>query len=620
MPTVVRAVSATSSSSIDRSPLKQQEAESDVMYERFCQWLDNPTQTFEELAQQCGIRADSLGRHSRNYLWKERLALSGKLKNSKGKRLAEAKLPAPPEPIERGLIQFALEYLPAIAPDFQLDSLMEMFLIELEKWVEGEHNFLQISPHPRSGKSLAACAAMAYSYLRYPTRHQILISASGRLSAIANQRLRTLIEIALPEGFELAKDSRSKLAFSGNWLGAGLQYAASRGGQLMGLTGNRILCDDLVSSTQEVESPEVMAQAMRTMTTDLFTRLTNDSYGKGSGLCFIAQRISNTDLVAEMIARERKNEELGLKTTPWRCLVSPFLNPTLEEKVRILESYPDAWTVVWPRFGDVGQPVCNRFTVEFGETLRANMSERDWTSMYELRTDVEDYCPWRRTYLQELEEEDIRISQTFIAVDLNMAGGDRKSDKSALAVGGIQDGNVVILGLHYLQGGLEEQMDQIDTYANSYNAMVVYVEKAAAGHAVLNSMGNFIGDRAYNVRPISHKGKNKGQRLNDVLGPASSGKFFIRKGLELTPVLHEQLKLIAITKGKTKRNDDVGDVVVHLLTAGWYQHVKSGYGQGAVTWGQGIGSGMTECSWGYGRPVPRIGIDGVERYSIPGFA
>ena len=39
----------------------------------------------------------------------------------------------------------------------------------------------------------------------------------------------------------------------------------------MGLTGNRILCDDLVSSTQEVESPEVMAQAMRTMTTDLFT-------------------------------------------------------------------------------------------------------------------------------------------------------------------------------------------------------------------------------------------------------------------------------------------------------------------------------------------------------------
>ena len=84
--------------------------------------------------------------------------------------------------------------------------------------------------------------------------------------------------------------------------------------------------------------------------------------------------------------------------------------------------------------------------------------------------------------------------------------------------------------------------------------------------------------------------------------------------------MHEQLKLIAITKCKTKRNDDVGDVVVHLLTAGWYQHVKSGYGQSSVTWGQEIGTGMTECSWGYGRPVPRVGIEGVERYVLPGFS
>jgi len=166
-------------------------------------------------------------------------------------------------------------------------------------------------------------------------------------------------------------------------------------------------------------------------------------------------------------------------------------------------------------------------------------------------------------------------------------------------------------------------MDQIDTYANSYNAMVVYVEKAAAGHAVLHSMGNMIGDRAYNLRPISHKGKNKGQRLNDVLGPGSAGKFFIRKGLELTPVMHEQLKLIATTKGKTKRNDDVGDVVVHLLTAGWYQHVKSGYGQSSVTWRHGAGcAGTTQCVWGRGAVdswESRRGIDGVQRYSIPGF-
>lgn len=215
----------------------------------------------------------------------------------------------------------------------------------------------------------------------------------------------------------------------------------------------------------------------------------------------------------------------------------------------------------------------------------------------------------------------VKQATCLILILLNcMRCAKQRPNTSALAVGGIQDGNVVILGLHYLEGGLEDQMTQIDHYANSYNAMVVYVEKAAAGHAVLNSMGNFIGDKAYNVRPISHKGKNKGARLNDILGPASSNKFFIRKGLELTPVLHEQLKLIAVTKGKTKKRDDLGDAVIHLLTAGWYSYVKSGFGQGAVSWGQGTGSGMTSCSWGYGRPVSRVGLDGVERYSLPGFS
>ena len=392
----------------------------------------------------------------------------------------------------------------------------------------------------------------------------------------------------------------------------------------MGLTGNRILCDDLVSSTAEVESPEVMAQAMRTMTTDLFTRLTNDSYGKGSGLCFIAQRISNTDLVAEMIARERKNEELGLKTTQWRVLASPFLNPTDQEKARIREAYPDSWQVVWPEFGEVGQPVCSRFTLEFGDTLRANMSERDWASMYELNTETSDYCPWQRRYLAEIEEEDIRITQTVIAVDLNMAGGDKRSDKSALAVGGVQDGNVVVLGLHFLLGSLEEQMAQINDYATSYNAFVVFVEKAAAGHSVLNSMGGFIGDRAYQVKPISHRGLNKGGRMNEILGPASSGKFLIRKGLELIEVLHQQMRLIATTKGKTHRNDDLADCCLHLLYACWNFYVKSGFGQTAVTWMDGGGSaGTTQCVWGRGDArvlESRRNIDGVERYSLPGFS
>ena len=82
----------------------------------------------------------------------------------------------------------------------------------------------------------------------------------------------------------------------------------------MGLSGCRILCDDLVSSTAEVESTEIMSQAVRTMTTDLFTRLTNDNYGKGLA-CALSLKGSATPTVAEMEARERRNEEQGLQVT-----------------------------------------------------------------------------------------------------------------------------------------------------------------------------------------------------------------------------------------------------------------------------------------------------------------
>ena len=52
---------------LDRSkPLKQQEAESDVMYERFaCGWTTRPRPSRSWLSSV--VRSDSLGRHSRNY-------------------------------------------------------------------------------------------------------------------------------------------------------------------------------------------------------------------------------------------------------------------------------------------------------------------------------------------------------------------------------------------------------------------------------------------------------------------------------------------------------------------------------------------------------------------------
>jgi hypothetical protein len=356
------------------------------------------------------------------------------------------------------------------------------------------------------------------------------------------------------------------------------------------------------------------------MTTDIFTRLTADDYGKGSGICFIAQPISSTDLRQELINRAKQAERDGLYVTPWRVVASPFLVPSREDQARILGAYPSAWNVVFPRFGEIGQPVSRRFSLEFAQTLKANMSPADWACQYELDPDsASQYCAWKRSYLQELDDDDIHVTATFLAVDTALVGGEGR-DQTALVAAGVQDGNVAIVGLHFLTGDVDEQLAQIVEYAALYNAHSVGVEAAASGFHILKSLDNRIGDRTFNVVKLSHKGKNKGARLAEVLGPAANGKFFIRKGLELAEILHEQLRTIAVTKGKTHRNDDLGDAAVHCLSYIWNSWVKSGYGTSVVSWqGGGTGYGVTQCSWGRGQLQSRRGLDGVERVLIPGF-
>ena len=605
-------------------PLRTQTGESVKNHMRFMRWRSAGYPSYEEFAESEKVAPASIRKYARTFKWEERRVLDDQSK-LKGigelmyegtvTKVVESGLLPAPQQINRGLTAFALQYGHIIAPGFKIDSLMAVFLTELEKWVEGEQDFLMLNPHPRSGKSTAAVLAMAYSYLRYPTRSQILISASGRLAALSNQRLKTLIETALPEPYGLSKDSKSKLAFSGNWEGAGLMYAASRGGQLMGLTGNRILCDDLISSTQDIDSPEIMATANRTMTTDLFTRLTADSYGKGSGICFIAQRISNNDLVAEMINRERENERDGIPGTPWVVVATPFVSPTKEEQARIVASYPSGWTVKQAQYPEVGTPVSSRFDMDFLQVLQSNMSPKDYQSMYCLNTATDDYNAWKRSYLQEIDDEDINLTATFIAVDMALVGG-KGRDESALVAAGIQDGNVVITGLHFLQGATEDQLAEIVQYAEKYRAHTVGVESAAMGHYVLKSLSNNIGEKTFNVVPISHRGKNKGARLSEILGPASNKKIYIRKGLALTETLHNQLRLIATTSGKTHKNDDLGDCACMCIYHCWNSWIKSGYSSSSVSWAGGAGSSSaTPVIWGRGTHIPgRPSINGETVY------
>lgn len=107
-------------------------------------------------------------------------------------------------------------------------------------------------------------------------------------------------------------------------------------------------------------------------------------------------------------------------------------------------------------------------------------------------------------------------------------------------------------------------------------------------------------------------------RPRSFLGLGANGKIYAVKGLQLLPMLQKQMRDIALDKKRAK--DDLADACVYALQFGFERWIRSGFTPGDVRWQRESNGapGITECSWGYGRPVPRVGIDGVERFSLPG--
>ena len=104
-------------------PLEQHEHESDRMFGYFQAYAANPGLKLRELEPLMGVALASISRYRKLYRWDERLKIAAREAKPEHTKLADPRnqLNDPPPPIAHGLIAFALEYLPAIAPDFQLD-------------------------------------------------------------------------------------------------------------------------------------------------------------------------------------------------------------------------------------------------------------------------------------------------------------------------------------------------------------------------------------------------------------------------------------------------------------------------------------------------------------------
>ncbi len=613
------------------APRRRQQGEGLTPYQRFLRWKDQGWPSFEEFADSEGLKVESIERFSRKYKWQTRkdlylisrvLPVGEKMySQSKNKKQAtrtvtkkkdgEIVLPPPP-PIQRGLHQFALQYGYLICPGFEIDAIVDVMLSELEEMAEGTEQRLMITPPPRSSKTTCAILALCYSLLRYPDRGHILISSNGRLAAMNSQKMKTLFEFAVPEGYGIRKDTKSKIAWAPDWQGSREQVAASRGAALLGYTGHIVLVDDIVGNVAECESTEIMEAAMRTIGTDIQTRVTKDRQRKGANLCMIAQRLGPGDPTARLVDRDKAREKAGEYVVPWKVVASPFLVPSNERQAEIVDYFPSSWKVIQPRYREEGEPVSSRFTKEFADSLKAQMPPKDWAAMYELDVSVEvGYCSWRRSYLVPIANEDIRCRGSFIALDMNLAG-EKGSDTSALVAVGVQDGKIVVLGVHALGGFVEDVLPQILDYADRYSAIGLGVEKAAGGHHVLRSLNNNVAGRTFQVHALNHEGRSKRARQQKILGLAANGKILIRDDIPLIETVNEQQRSIALDRKKDA--DDYADALNYAVDWANRHWLASGFQPGEATWGRGSANidDVTQVTWGRGvAPVDMPSFDTI---------
>ena len=184
----------------------------------------------------------------------------------------------------------------------------------------------------------------------------------------------------------------------------------------------------------------------------------------------------------------------------------------------------------------------------------------------------------------------------MLAIDMSLAGG----DDSALVAVGMQDQAVVIVGLQFLKGDVDEALPQIVELAERYNAVTIGVEKAAYGFRILKSLDNRIGDRTFNVIGLSHEGRSKKARQSEILGLCANGKISAVKGLELLPVLHAQMRNIVMDKKRAP--DDLADAATYGIRFVSDRWIRSGFSPGDVRWGghAGAAPGVTPVTWGEG--------------------
>lgn len=359
-------------------------------------------------------------------------------------------------------------------PQYEVNWHHHVMCNYLDDFAEGRIKRLMVFMPPRHGKSeLVSRRLPAYLLGKDPNLQIITASYSDSLASLMNRDVQRIIES--PEYEYLFPDTklgsttdrgiraiRSSSMFEvigkkGKYKSAGI------GTGITGMGADVAIIDDPVKDQTECDSKAYRERAWNWYTSVLSTRLEKDAR-----VLFTMTRWHEDDLAGRILEQMKNDPEAD----QW-CIVN---YPAIREDM----SNPED-----PR--EVGQPLWdNKYSTKKMNQIKSSVGSRTWNALYQQRPAAMEGNLVLRDWIKYYQARP-DCEQEIISVDLTYKKGEF-SDYAVIEAWGRRGAEVYLMDQIRGQMNFPEQLDAIRAMVSRFPKAAVYIEEAANGAAVIQTL------------------------------------------------------------------------------------------------------------------------------------
>ena len=404
---------------------------------------------------------------------------------------------------EHSLKDFIVDAWKVLEPanSFSHNWHIDMMVEYLEAVSAGEITRLIINIPPRHMKSIAVTVCWpCWEWTRTPWRRWIFTSYSGDLALKHSVDRRTLINSEWYQKywasrFKLKKDQNQKSEFLNDKTGS--MVAASVGGRLTGLGGDRIIIDDPINPEKSHSRIE-REKAIRYYDQTLHSRLDNPAQG---AIVLVMQRLHEEDLTGHLVAKELGFEQV----------VVPSI---AEEETKIV--FPRSGREIHRKEGDLIWP--SRFPDPVVRATQKALGTYGFSSQYQQKPVPKEGGifkeQWWRYYSPDLLPVILNVAkEKVIFVDSAFKEKEENDWSVAAAWARVAESGNFPSGFYLLdiwrdQVGFPELVDGVTNIFRKWKANKVVIEDKASGQSLIQYL-----NRKVHIPAIPWASKDSGDKV-----------------------------------------------------------------------------------------------------------